>query len=142
MKSARRRARALALQGMYSWLIAGHAISDITAQLEQSSRYERVDQDYFSLLIRGAIEEHVELEAALAPFLDRPVKELSPIERAILLLGAWELKCSPEVPFKVVINEAVELAKSFGGTEGHKYVNGVLDKLARALRPQKDAEGA
>ena len=142
MKSARRRARALALQGMYSWLIAGHAIADVVAQIEQSRDYERADREYFSLLLRGAIAEQVELETVLAPCLDRRVNELSPVERAILLLGAWELKSGPDVPYKVAINEAVELAKSFGGTDGHKYVNGVLDKLARSLRAREDAEGA
>jgi len=142
MKSARRRARALALQGIYSWLIAGHEIPDVISQLEQSRGYERADQEYLSLLIRGATAEQIELEAALAPCLDRQVNELSPVERAILLLGAWELKRAPEVPYKVVINEAVELGKSFGGTDGHKYVNGVLDKLARSLRAEEDAEGA
>lgn len=139
MKSARRRARALALQGMYSWLIAGHAVPDVVAQLKQSRDYERADQDYLSLLLRGAISEQAELEAALAPCLDRRVDELSPVERAILLLGAWELNSAPDIPYKVVINEAVELAKSFGGTDGHKYVNGVLDKLARSVRTRDGA---
>jgi N utilization substance protein B len=130
------------MQGLYSWLLAGQAASDITAQLEQSKGYDRADQAYFSRLMRGAIEQQGELEAALAPCLDRKVKELSPVERGILLLGAWELKNAPEVPYRVVINEAVELAKSYGGTDGHKYVNGVLDKLARSLRTQEDKAGA
>ena len=81
------------------------------------------------------------LEQALAPCLDRKVRELSPVERGILLLSAWELKNAPEVPYRVVINEAVELAKSFGGTDGHKYVNGVLDKLAKSLRTQESRAG-
>jgi N utilization substance protein B len=133
-KSARRRSREFALQGLYSRLIAGQEASDIAAQLRQTKGFERADGAYFSALLNGAIEQQHDIEAALAPCLDRRVEELSPVERGILLLGAWELKNVPDVPYKVVINEAVELAKSYGGTEGHKFVNGVLDKLARSLR--------
>ena len=141
MKSARRRSREFALQGLYSWLIAGQPVADISAQLEESKGFERADHAYFSLLMRGAIEQQGTLEEALAPCLDRKVRELSPVERGILLLSAWELKNAPEVPYRVVINEAVELAKSFGGTDGHKYVNGVLDKLAKSLRTQEARAG-
>ena len=141
MKSARRRSRELALQGLYSWLLAGQPVSDIAAQLEESKGFERADRAYFSSLMRGAIEQQGTLEEALAPCLDRKVRELSPVERGILLLGAWELKNAPDVPYRVVINEAVELAKSFGGTDGHKYVNGVLDKLAKSLRAQEAGAG-
>jgi N utilization substance protein B len=142
MKSARRRSREFALQGLYSWLLAGQPVSDIAAQLEESRGFERADHAYFSLLVRGAIEQQGALEESLARCLDRKVRELSPVERSILLLGAWELKNAPEVPYRVVINEAVELAKSFGGTDGHKYVNGVLDKLAKSLRTQEAGAGA
>ncbi len=141
MKSARRRSREFALQGLYSWLLAGQPVLDITAQLEESRGFERADHAYFSLLMRGAIEQQGTLEEALVPCLDRKVRELSPVERGILLLGAWELKNAPEVPYRVVINEAVELAKSFGGTDGHKYINGVLDKLAKSLRTQEARAG-
>jgi len=141
MKSARRRSRELALQGLYSWLLAGQPVSDIAAQLEESKGFERADHAYFSSLMRGAIEQQGTLEEALAPCLDRKVWELSPVERGILLLGAWELKNAPDVPYRVVINEAVELAKSFGGTDGHKYVNGVLDKLAKSLREREARAG-
>jgi N utilization substance protein B len=141
MKSARRRSREFALQGLYSWLLAGQPVTDIIAQLEESRGFERADHAYFSLLMRGAIEQQGTLEEALAPCLDRKVRELSPVERGILLLGAWELKNVPEVPYRVVINEAIELAKSFGGTDGHKYVNGVLDKLAKSLRAQEARAG-
>ena len=141
MKSARRRSREFALQGLYSWLLAGQPVLDIAAQLEESKGFERADHAYFSLLMRGAIEQQGTLEEALAPCLDRKVRELSPVERGILLLGAWELKNAPDVPYRVVINEAVELAKSFGGTDGHKYVNGVLDKLAKSLRAQEAGAG-
>jgi N utilization substance protein B len=142
MKSARRRSREFALQGLYSWLLAGQPVLDITAQLETAKGFDRADGAYFSLLLGGVIEQQQALEAALVPCLDRRVNELSPVERAILLLGAWELKNSAEVPYRVVINEAVELAKSFGGTDGHKYVNGVLDKLAKSLRGQEAPQGA
>ena len=141
MKSARRRSRELALQGLYSWLLAGQPVLDIIAQLEESKGFERADHAYFSLLMRGVIEQQGMLEEALAPCLDRKVRELSPVERGILLLGAWELKNAPDVPYRVVINEAVELAKSFGGTDGHKYVNGVLDKLAKSLREREARAG-
>jgi len=141
MKSARRRSREFALQGLYSWLLAGQPVSEITAQLEELKGFERADRAYFSRLISGAIEQQGTLEETLAPCLDRKVRELSPVERSILLLGAWELKNAAEVPYKVVINEAVELAKSFGGTDGHKYVNGVLDKLAKSLRTQEARAG-
>jgi len=139
MKSARHRSREFALQGLYSWLLAGQAVSDIAAQLQASKGFERADAAYFLALLRGAIEQQAAIEEVIVPCLDRPLKELSPVERGILLLGAWELKNSPDVPYRVVINEAVELAKSFGGTEGHKYVNGVLDKLARSLRAHETA---
>ena len=142
MKSARRRSREFALQGLYSWLLAGQPASDIARQLQESKGFERADGAYFDALLRGAIEQQGELEQALGPCLDRKLKELSPVERAILLLGAWELKNLPDVPYRVVINEGVELAKSFGGTDGHKYVNGVLDKLARSLRAQEAGASA
>jgi len=137
MKSARHRSREFAVQGLYSWLLAGQAASDIAKQLGEAKGFERADGAYFDALLRGAIEQQASLDQALAPCLDRPVRELSPVEHAILLLGAWELRNNPGVPYRVVINEGVELAKSYGGTDGHKYVNGVLDKLAKSLRSQE-----
>ncbi|MEA3155447.1 MAG: transcription antitermination protein NusB [Betaproteobacteria bacterium] len=106
----------------------------IAAELAESQEFEKSDVGYFRTLLNGAIHNAPELEAQMAPFLDRAVKELSPIERGILLLGSYELMRELEVPYRVVINEAVELAKVYGGTDGHKYVNGVLDKLAAQLR--------
>jgi N utilization substance protein B len=91
--------------------------------------------------VRGVVERAAELNASLQPFLDRPARALSPVEHALLLIGAFELSVSPDVPYRVVINEAVELAKAYGGTDGHKYVNGVLDKLAAQLRPQEARKG-
>ena len=135
MKSARHRSREYALQGLYQWLIAGGKAADILAQLGQDQHFSKADAEFVESLIAGAIAEAPELDTLITPALDRKLAEVSPIERAILLLGAYELKHLVDVPYRVVINEAIELAKSFGGTDGHKYVNGVLDKIAPALRP-------
>ena len=135
MKSARRRAREYALQGLYQWQVAGNTVADIRAHLAADAHFARADSEYFAQLLAGTIAAAAELKQEIAPALDRKVEELSPVERGILLLAAWELKHAPEIPFRVVINEAIELAKDFGGTDGYKYVNGVLDKLAPRLRP-------
>ncbi len=133
-KSMRHRARELAMQGIYEWRLSGKS----AALIEQSTRNEkslgRYDTEFFSQLLNGAIAQHEELTAQVAPHLDRTVNELSPVEFSVLLLGAYELIRHPEVPYRVVINEAVELAKTFGGSDGHKFVNGVLDKLAAQVR--------
>jgi len=134
-KSQRRRARELALQGLYQWLIAGGDASAIDAQLREHEGYEKCDSLHFDALLRGGIESAAALDAALARHVDRKTSELSPIEHAVLLIGAYELQHCLDIPYKVAINEAVELAKAFGGTDGHKYVNGVLDKVAADLRP-------
>ena len=133
-KSPRHRARELALQGIYQWRVSGNEASDIEKQMQTEKNLGRYDKTMFSDLLRGAIARHADVEALLAPCLDRPLAELSPVEFAVLLLGGYELSQKTEVPYKVVINEAVELAKTFGGTDGHKYVNGVLDKLAPKVR--------
>ena len=135
MKSARHKARELALQGLYQWLLVEEHADEIRAHLAEFKGYDKADHKYLDLLLNGVIADAVELGAAFSPLLDRPIDELSPVERCVLLIGAYELAHVPEVPYKVVINEAVELAKSYGGTDGHKYVNGVLDKLAAKLRP-------
>jgi N utilization substance protein B len=133
-KSPRHRARELALQGIYQWRITAGDEAKIEKQIHAEKNLGRYDKELFSRLLRGALSRHTELEALLVPHLDRPLEELSPVEFAILLLGAFELAQQIEVPYKVVINEAVELAKTFGGSDGHKFVNGVLDKLAPQLR--------
>ena len=133
-RSTRRRSRELALQGLYQWQLSGKDPAMIAAELAESDGFERSDVAYFRTLLDGAIENARELEAQITPFLDRRFVELSPIERGILLLSGYELQRELEVPYRVVINEAVELAKVYGGTDGHKYVNGVLDKLAAQLR--------
>ena len=130
----RRRSRELALQGLYQWQLAGKDAVIIAAELAERDEFAKSDVGYFRTLLNGAIDHASELDRQMAPFLDRDVKALSPIERGILLIGGYELMRELEVPYRVVINEAVELAKAYGGTDGHKYVNGVLDKLAGRLR--------
>ena len=139
MKSPRRRAREFALQGLYQWQLSGNDVPAIEAHLAGAAGFERIDRPLFDLLLRGAIAEAAALQAHIEPHLDRPYAELSPVERAILLLATFELKRHLEAPYKVVINEAIELAKGYGGTDGHKYVNGVLDKLAALMRPEEAA---
>ncbi len=136
-RSARRRARELALQGLYQWLVGGQDVAAIEGHLMESDGFDKADAAHFREVLHGATDGADALRAEFARFIDRDVKELSPVEHAILLIGAYELKHRHEIPYRVVINEAVELAKSFGGTEGFKYVNGVLDKVAAALRPQE-----
>jgi N utilization substance protein B len=122
------------LQGLYQRQLSGNPARTIHDDLAASPGYARADQPYFEELWQGATADYDTLLAALAPHLDRKPAELSPIERAILVIGAWELTARVDIPYKVVINEAVELAKSFGATEGHRFVNGVLDKLASDVR--------
>jgi N utilization substance protein B len=136
VKSARRRSREFAVQGLYAWLLSKTSEADLRKQFESAQGFEKADQAFFSELLSGTIESAQELDVLLEASLDRKPSELSPVEHAILLMAAYELKSSSAAPYRVVINEAVELAKSFGGTDGHKYVNGVLDKLARSLRPE------
>lgn len=134
MKSSRRRSREFALQGIYQWQLAGTDPAAIVAQLGDAEGFGKIDGDYFRLLLEGAIAGAPEMEQRIAPLLDRAYKSLSPVERGILLLAGFEFANCPEVPYRVIINEAIELAKSFGGTDGHKYVNGVLDRMAAQLR--------
>ena len=136
-RSGRRRAREFALQGLYQWQLSGTDAAASEQQLAAAQGFEKSDRAYFSELLGGAIREAPRLEHDFEPFLDRKCAQLSPVERGVLLIAAYELARHPEVPYKVVINEAVELAKQFGGTDGFKYVNGVLDKLAASLRPQE-----
>ncbi|ARU22429.1 N utilization substance protein B [Ralstonia solanacearum] len=133
-KSARRRARELALQGLYQWLLNRNDPGVVEAHLHDAQGFNKADRAHFDALLHGAIREEATLTESFMPFLDRPVAELSPVERAALLVGAYELVHCVDIPYKVVINEAVELAKTFGGVEGYKYVNGVLDKLAAQVR--------
>jgi len=134
LKTARRRARGIALQALYAWQLAG---GDALAEARTLEGWEQCDQALAEDLIRGVTGRTAELEKRIAPVLDREFLRLSPVERAILCIGAFELAERADTPFKVVLNEAIELGKSFGGTDGHKYVNGVLEKLAAELRPQE-----
>ena len=140
MKTDRRRSREFALQGLYQWQLAKGDPAAIVRQLAESKGFDKIDADYFRTLLEGTIAAAPELEKAIAPHLDREYARLSPVERGVLLLAGYELAHQPEVPYRAVINEAVELAKSFGGTDGHKFVNGVLDKLAAQLRGSKMRE--
>jgi N utilization substance protein B len=133
-KTRRRQARELALQGLYQYCVAGGSAEAIEAQLKETNEFAKTDEGYFSSLLYGVLANVAELERLIQSSLDRPFKELSPVEIAILLLGTHELSSHLEIPYRAVINEAVELAKTYGGTHGHKYVNGVLDKLAAKLR--------
>jgi N utilization substance protein B len=141
-RTPRHRAREFALQGLYQWLLNNEPASTVVTNIRSAHGFDKADGEYFRELLNGAIAQSVELRELIAPTVDRPVAELSPIEHAVLLLGAWELKNKIEVPYRVVINEAVELTKSFGGIDGHKYVNGVLDRLAGKLRPDEAAADA
>jgi N utilization substance protein B len=137
-KSARRRARELALQGLYEWLLSKDSGNQnagaIDAHVRESAGFDRADAAHFDAMLHGVMRDPERLRALIAPHLDRPIAELSPIEHAVLLIGTFELVSHIEIPYRVVINEAVELAKSFGGTDGFRYVNGVLDKVAADVR--------
>ena len=133
-KSARRRSRELALQGLYQWILSEAEGGLIQAHLMDSPGFDKADKDHFDQLLFGAIRSAPELRTHIEPHLDRPIAQLSPVEHATLLVACYELKNHIEIPYRVIINEAVELAKSFGGTDGYKYVNGVLDKIAASVR--------
>jgi transcription antitermination protein NusB len=139
--SPRRRSRELAMQGIYQWIYTGDSAGTVLKNLSELEHYGSADGAFLKSELKGTIGEAEGLRAKLEPFADRKWEEVSPVERAILLIGAWELVHNPEIPYKVTINEAIELGKRFGGTDGHKYVNGVLDKLAAAVRPDEVAEG-
>ena len=134
VKTDRRRSREFALQGLYQWQLSKNDPAAIALNLAEARGFDKIDADYFKMLLEGSIAAAPELERAITPYLDREFVRLSPVERGILLLAGYELMHQPGVPYRAVINEAVELAKSYGGTDGYKFVNGVLDKLAAALR--------
>jgi transcription antitermination protein NusB len=134
MKTHRRQAREIALQALYAWQLSG---GDPLQEARANEAYEK--SLFLDDLLRGVSSRAAELEALIAPHLDRPFARLSPIERAILYIGAYELSAHPNTPFKVVLNEAIELGKSFGGTDGYRFVNGVLEKIAQAQRPEEVA---
>jgi N utilization substance protein B len=136
MKTARRQAREIALQALYAWQLSG---DDPLAQARTLEGFDKTDARFVENLLRGVLGRAEELESLITPHLSREFGRLSPVERAILYIGTYELAVHPETPFKVVVNEAVELGKSFGATDGYRFVNGVLEKIAAALRPQEVA---
>lgn len=131
---ARKRARRLALQALYQWQLSGLDLNKIEKQFCQEQDLRKADVAYFSELLHKVPACLDELDKELLPYLDRSIEEVDPIERALLRLGAYELKFRMDVPYKVVINEGVNLAKTFGSADSHKYINGILDKVARQLR--------
>lgn len=134
LAAERRKARHYSMQALYQWLMAGASLNDIEAEFRADYDFVHVDLEYFQALLHGVPACVDELEAAFEPLLDRKIDDLDPIERTLLRMGTFELKERIDVPYKVVINEEVALAKKFGATDSHKYINGVLDKAARELR--------
>jgi N utilization substance protein B len=130
----RRLSRELAMRALYQWRLTGDDAARLLVLAEEAEEYPEANAAFLRTLLEGVLRQADSLNVALARHLDRPVTQLSPIEHAILLIGAHELLHTPDVPYRVAINEAVNLAKRYGGTDGHKYVNGVLDKLAREVR--------
>lgn len=133
-KSDRTRAREFALQALYQSLVGQNPVTEIDAFTRELSGFSKADALHFSALLHGCVERRTVLDALLGPLLDRPLTEISPIEHVVLWIGSFELGQCLDVPWRVVLNECVELAKEFGGTDGHKYVNAVLNKLAQQLR--------
>lgn len=140
MKSARHQARACSVQGIYQWLLSGDSPEDIEQHAREEVGFDKIDKDYFKTLFYAVLKDVPALTDQLLPFLDRPLAELSPVEHAILLVCIYELAKHDDIPYRVVINEGVELAKTFGSVDGYKYVNGVLNKAALCLRPKETKE--
>lgn len=136
-KSGRTRSREFALQALYQHLVGQNTVSSIDAFTRDLTGFHKADAVHFDALLSGCTEDQADLEALIAPHLDRDIAHVSPIERGILLIGTFELKQCLDVPLRVVINECIELAKSFGGTDGHKFVNGVIHPLGQLLRPHE-----
>ncbi len=139
VKSPRHRAREFVVQGLYQWQVGGQGMAAIRVQAESVPGFDKSNLELYQTLLSDVMANGDALREVLQPHISRPWEEISPIERGILLLAACELKNHIETPYRVVINEAIELSKTFGGTDGHKFVNGVLDKLAPQLRPTEAA---
>jgi len=137
----RTRARRLAMQALYQWDMSGNNLSDIEAQFVEEEGFDKADADYFNELLHKVPARLDEIEEAFVPYLDRPVKEIDPVERAVLRMASYELMTRIDVPYKVIINEAVNLTKKFGAEQAHKYINGVLDQTARKLRAVEHPQG-
>lgn len=134
LAAQRRKARHFALQGLYQWSMTQANLAEIEAEFRVDNDFSHVDGDYYHALLTGVVERAEALDHSFASLLDRPLDELDPVERALLRMGAFELQERIDVPYRVVINEAVALAKKFGATDSFRYVNGVLDRLAREYR--------
>ena len=141
-KSPRTRAREFAMQALYQHQVGRNEAGSIDAFTRDLVGFHKADSAHYDALLHGCIEQAAELDAGITPLLDRPMAEISPVEHAVLWIGAYEFKNCLDVPYRVVINECIELAKAFGGTDGHKYVNGVLHKLAPSLRAAEVAADA
>jgi N utilization substance protein B len=133
-KSARSRSREFALQALYQYLVGRNDPEAIDTFTRDLAGFHKADSVHYDALLQGCVKESAELDALIVPLLDRKIAEISPIEHAIMWIGAWEFQHAPDVPWRVVLNECIELAKEFGGTDGHKYVNAVLNGLAPKLR--------
>ena len=139
MTTPRRRAREFALQGIYQWQYTGEGAAQVLKNLSELEEFDEADREFLTAQLSGTVAESADLRARIEPLADRKWEDLSPIERGILLLAAWELVHKQDIPYRVTINEAIELGKKFGGTDGHKYVNGVLDRLAATVRAEEVA---
>jgi len=135
--AARALARRLAVQALYRWQLNAGPWQDLINEFATETDMARADKDYFRVLVQGAIEQHVELDQLLTPLISRNAEHLDPVEHAVLLIAAIELRSQAQIPFRVIINEAVGLARRYGATDGHKFINGVLDRAARAWRPEE-----
>ena len=141
LAAQRRKARHYGLQALYQWSMAGSTLSDIEAEFRTDNDFRHTDGEYFTALLKGVASDVDALETLFSPCLDRALDDLDPIERSLLRMGTYELRDRIDVPYKVVINEAVSLAKKFGASESHRYINGVLDKVARELRSVELPDG-
>ncbi|NDH40500.1 MAG: transcription antitermination factor NusB [Gammaproteobacteria bacterium] len=141
LAAQRRKARHYGLQALYQWSMAGSTLSDIEAEFRTDNDFRHTDGEYFTALLKGVASDVDALETLFSPCLDRALDDLDPIERNLLRMGTFELRDRIDVPYKVVINEAVSLAKKFGASESHRYINGVLDKVARELRSVELPDG-
>ena len=134
---SRRKSRELVLKAVYRGMINAADLKQVMRDAEDDPDFAKADESYFKQLLTGVTEKVTELDQEIVAFIDRPLTELSPVEHAILRISSYELKFDLSIPYRVAINEGVELAKLYGGTDGHKYINGVLDKVAASLRPQE-----
>jgi transcription antitermination protein NusB len=135
--AARALARRLAVQALYRWQLNAGPWQDLVSEFAAEADMARADREYFRTLVQSVVEQHVELDQALTPMLSRSAAHLDPVEHAVLLVAAVELRSQAQIPFRVVINEAVSLARRYGATDAHKFINGVLDRAARAWRPEE-----